>query len=746
MALDLADGLAYAHGQGIIHRDIKPANILLSGSHAQIADFGLGRALAASGPSDVSSGSLAVGTPAYMSPEQSVADARVDQRSDLYSLGCVLYEMLGGQPPFQGPSAQAILNRHRVESVPPLEVIRTTLSPALCGIVSRLLAKSPADRFASADEAAAALREVAAGKETRSDPRASSRRFGLAFAVGGIALILMIRYWPFSRGPALDRNRVVIFPLSDPGAPAGNENAGADAAIMIGRALENTEPLQSFYGWTWLEPAARRDIRTLTDETARQIARGRGARFYLDGSVVRGRDSAIVTLRLHDAGADSLLPQVSVSGVLNREELPQLGLRAMARLLELLVQPGRIDQAALRALAARPPAAIANWLQGERLYRRSQFDSALIHLRRSVEGDSSLAIAAILGAETAEWEEQHEEARVLVDVALRAPQLLPAKYVAYARGLASFFAGDADSAVAQFKRALAVDSTWSGAWTALAETYTQLLPDVSNLDSLAAAGYEAAYRYDPSYAPALFNIVRLAVRDGRIRQARTLLADYRKIHSGWRWNLQLGLMIDCVDGKRVDWRSAVDSHPEEVAHAGRALALGGAHLECAKEAFRAALDSSAARLPVRWDSFLGLEAVLMAQKHWDQARFLIDSVVPSQPAAQFLYVIGAAAGGPMKEPARMAVAGIGDPANAPWVVGLEAQLRGDRNLLTRSATLLANRADSTRDPMDRSLADGMAARVALAAGDTTTALRRLGAIRTAAVPVGADTLTCIRCS
>ena len=167
IAGDVAAALAYAHEQGVIHRDIKPENILLSGypPHREavgewrvlLADFGIAKAVDAAGAERLTETGLALGTPAYMSPEQGHADCHLDQRTDLYALGCVLYEMLAGQPPFTGVSAQAILARHALDPVPSLRSVRPTVPKSLERTVTRALAKVPADRFATAEEFGRAL-------------------------------------------------------------------------------------------------------------------------------------------------------------------------------------------------------------------------------------------------------------------------------------------------------------------------------------------------------------------------------------------------------------------------------------------------------------------------------------------------------------------------------------------------------------------------------------------------------------
>ena len=153
----VAGALDHAHGAGVIHRDIKPENIVFDGGRALVCDFGVARALERAGGEALSSSGFVVGTPAYMSPEQA-AGAELDGRSDIYSLGCVLFEALTGEPPFTGATAQAVLARHVSQAPPRVRVLRPDVPAALDGAVLAALAKRPDDRPASG----AALTELAA--------------------------------------------------------------------------------------------------------------------------------------------------------------------------------------------------------------------------------------------------------------------------------------------------------------------------------------------------------------------------------------------------------------------------------------------------------------------------------------------------------------------------------------------------------------------------------------------------------
>jgi len=158
IAREVADALEYAHGHGVIHRDIKPENILLHGGHALVADFGIALAVSRSdGGTRMTETGMSLGTPHYMSPEQAMGEREITAKSDVYALGCVLYEMLSGEPPFAGPTAQAIIARVLTEEPRSLTLQRRTIPPHVEAAVQKALAKLPADRFGSAAQFSEAL-------------------------------------------------------------------------------------------------------------------------------------------------------------------------------------------------------------------------------------------------------------------------------------------------------------------------------------------------------------------------------------------------------------------------------------------------------------------------------------------------------------------------------------------------------------------------------------------------------------
>jgi serine/threonine-protein kinase len=144
----------------VVHRDVRPENILLESGRAVVADFGIAGVLESAGGDRLSASGIVLGVPAYTSPEQARGGKDLDGRSDIYSLGCVLYEALGGEPPFTGATRAAVLARHLAGAVPPLRTLCPTLPPGIERAILRALAKRPEERFTTADELAAALRQA----------------------------------------------------------------------------------------------------------------------------------------------------------------------------------------------------------------------------------------------------------------------------------------------------------------------------------------------------------------------------------------------------------------------------------------------------------------------------------------------------------------------------------------------------------------------------------------------------------
>ena len=158
----VAEALGHAHGEGVLHKDVKPANIFLSGSHAVVKDLGLSRAITRAIDETMTGTGLTLGTPTYMSPEHAIGGVAIDARTDLYSLGCVLYEMLAGEPPFMGAESRAVWMRTVIDPPVPIAVVRAGLPSDVGVTLERLLAKAPSARFPDAAHLVEALATLAA--------------------------------------------------------------------------------------------------------------------------------------------------------------------------------------------------------------------------------------------------------------------------------------------------------------------------------------------------------------------------------------------------------------------------------------------------------------------------------------------------------------------------------------------------------------------------------------------------------
>jgi TolB-like protein len=255
---EVADALQYAHGRGVVHRDVKPENVLLASGHALVADFGIARALRVAGGERITQAGAALGTPAYMSPEQAAGE-EVDARSDQYSLGCVLYEMLAGVPPFTAATGAQVMARHLVDPVPSLTTVRQGVSSSVVKAIARALAKTPADRFPDLNQ----FLEALDAPDTAASPAPS----------------------------------IVVLPFA-------NNSPDADTDYFADGLTE--EVIADLSNVRAVRVIARNSAMRLkgTDKDARTLGRELDVRFVLGGSVRRAGQQLRITAHLADTADD----------------------------------------------------------------------------------------------------------------------------------------------------------------------------------------------------------------------------------------------------------------------------------------------------------------------------------------------------------------------------------------------------------------------------------------------------------
>jgi serine/threonine-protein kinase len=413
---EVADALSTAHANGVVHRDIKPDNVLLSGRHALVADFGVAKAISEStGRNAITTLGVALGTPAYMAPEQAAADPHVDHRADIYALGVLGYEMLTGEPPFVRRTPQEVLAAHVTEPAPAVSVRRQSVPPALDALVARCLLKQPADRYQSADDVVSELERIAtptAGMSPAAGLPPTSRsaavtngrgrfiRTGLV--VAGAAVVLVAGWFAVTKrggGVATDVNLVAVLPFEYSGA---TELAYLREGIvnvletnLTGEGGPRAVASQTAIA-QWKRAGGAE--RGLTEEEARAIARALGAGQLLRGSVVAAGTDLVISASLVSSGGGGgggRAVQAQVKGP--ADSIASLATQIAGELLSL-----RVGEAAerLHSLQSVPPAALRQYLIGRQALRESRFANSYNAFAAAIGQDSTFALAG-MGLSTA---------------------------------------------------------------------------------------------------------------------------------------------------------------------------------------------------------------------------------------------------------------------------------------------------------------------------------------------------------
>ncbi|HUR92341.1 MAG TPA: serine/threonine-protein kinase [Gemmatimonadaceae bacterium] len=437
---DMASALSYAHEHGVVHRDIKPENVMLTKHHALIMDFGVAKALsAATNPGNsLTSMGVALGTPAYMSPEQATADPHMDHRADIYALGAVTYEMLTGRQLFGDRSPQAMLRAHAIEKPDPIEVRRASTPPALSALVMRMLEKSPADRPQTAEDVLRTLdtfvmtptgmtptgtvpmpavsdNSTPVPGEVRA-PRRSRALIAAAVVGAGILAAGGMMAKDKMGSAELDPSRIVVPPFTNRTGDARFDALGTLAADWVTRGLTEAN-IADVAVIDSLSPTATVSGGALGDARVQRIAIAAGAGRIVRGEIHRRGDSLDFQVLVLDSRSGMRLGNVqpSVAPV----ETPMLGIEGIRqRVMGTLATLSNRRVTGL-AVSDVPPSyeAYIEFMRGEDEFLRYRFGEAVKHYARAAEMDSSYAAplvrAAYAHTSMSQWRETDSVVKLL---------------------------------------------------------------------------------------------------------------------------------------------------------------------------------------------------------------------------------------------------------------------------------------------------------------------------------------------
>jgi tRNA A-37 threonylcarbamoyl transferase component Bud32/tetratricopeptide (TPR) repeat protein len=408
---DVLSALSYAHEQGVVHRDIKPDNVLLTKHHALVTDFGVAKALsAATNPgSSLTSLGVALGTPAYMAPEQAAADPNTDHRADLYAVGATAYEMLTGRQLFSGRSPQAMLAAQAIETPEPVEKWRPTVPPALSALITRSLEKHAADRPQSADE----MLNVLHGLMTPSGgttptmtvpvPAVKPKRSMMPLLAGaGVLAVVALAGFLVMKGrspkpPPLDENRVMIAPFENKTGDPKYDAVGGMATDWVTRGLTETGIVDVAPYSPKRDANGKLGTDAFDASTLAGDARTLSASKFVTGAFYKQGDSLQFQADIIDVNDGKSLGAVTPS--LGPASSPMVALAALrARVVNALGELTRSDRGGFSTQDVPPTFdAYKEFLQGEDAFNSRDFPAAMGHYEKAAKLDPNYIAPVVRG-------------------------------------------------------------------------------------------------------------------------------------------------------------------------------------------------------------------------------------------------------------------------------------------------------------------------------------------------------------
>jgi tetratricopeptide (TPR) repeat protein len=517
---EVAEALDYAHAEGIVHRDVKPENILLSGGHARVADFGLAKAVSVAGGEQLTGTGLVVGTPAYMSPEQAAGDGELDGRADLYSLGCVLYEMLAGEPPFTGPTAQAIIAKRMAAPPPRIRTVRTSIPEAVDLAVARALSPVPADRFATAAQFVAALERTVPLR-----PRWLGRRGVSIMLLFGTVLTAALGWMLQRDRPAAQLagspSVVAVFPFRIRGNPE-LAYLGEGMVSLLGRSLDQAGELRSVDARAVLSMLEQLGKAPLNPERAAAIAARLGAGRYILGDIIEGGGRIRYDAAAYDATqGTSPVAQAAVEG------LEGAIFRSVDELAARLLTGGgsnpKVRYRTLASVTTDSLGALKAFLRGEAALRSGDMEAATADYRRAVEVDSSFALGYLRLANAAGWIFDLELRKWAHVRALALRARLPERDRLLLDAMTATERGRMDEAERLYRAIVSTYPDQLEAWFALGDLLYHSNNPRGRSVAEARPAFERVLQIEPEWYEALDHLAFVAADEGRYGEQDSLL-------------------------------------------------------------------------------------------------------------------------------------------------------------------------------------------------------------------------------
>ncbi len=619
IAREVADALDFAHRHDVVHRDIKPENILLGAGHARVADFGIARAIRAAGGDRLTETGVAVGTPQYMSPEQAGGDGDLDGRSDVYALGCVLYEMLAGQPPFTGPTVESVLRQHQSAPAPPVSTVRPTVPDAVADAVRTALAKAPADRFPSAARFLDALSQPSPGRQP---PRRKRWQVPVAVIAGviliGVAVLVVgsSRSRDGTAGHGPTTRAWMLVAEFDGTADASHRQAARELVrtVLDQSSIVVTVPMDGIR--RGLALAGKADTTRLTPGVARELAERGAIPSFVTGRLDRVGGTYSVLVRVLDTETGTV--SFTEAGIADGEDDVIPTIDRVARALRARLGERPDDIAATRpliAVATPSLAAYRAYVRTRDLYDQDQLEEAeAIRLyRRSIATDSGFASAWVRIGDSFEDLGQLDSAAVALKRArdfsgrLTEPELLDLQWreawVDWDVPTAYRLASESVKRFGQGHAGLAFVLSHMGRWDGAVEVYRQ-----------------AAWPFGPPRDPR-FNHAYHLLRAGRLEEAHRHIDSLRgTMHD----RLLFELLFTRLDWSRADSVSAALQDDLTARPDGRAQATAA---RAAVSAVRGRVQSAESLLAVAIAS--GME-----RPQWFEGYQLLASVAAGRPVPE----------------------------------------------------------------------------------------------------------------